>query len=64
MKKKKTGKAEMVLKKIRKGSEIEDELKEIEEDIISNPALGLKDTFREMCTRRVLVRSAQERSLL
>lgn len=46
----------MVLKRIRKDSEIEDELKEIDEDIKSSPALGLKETLREICTRRVLVR--------
>ena len=46
----------MVLKKIRKENEIEEELKEIEEDIVSSPVLGLKGTLREMCTRKVLVR--------
>ena len=56
MKRGKYSRAEKVLKKIRKDNEIDEELKEIEEDIISSPALGLKGTVREMCTRRVLVR--------
>lgn len=64
VKKGKADGAEMVLKKIRKGSEIEGELKEIEEDIKSNPALGLKETLREMCTRKVLVRSARKKLAL
>lgn len=54
----------MVLKRIRKGDEVEDELKEIETDIESNPALGVKETLREMCTRRVLVRLGRERETL
>ena len=56
MKRGKYSNAETVLKKIRKENEIEEELKEIEEDIVSSPVLGLKGTLREMCTRKVLVR--------
>ena len=56
MKRGKYSNAEKVLKKIRKENEIEEELREIEEDIVSSPVLGLRGTLREMCTRKVLVR--------
>ena len=56
MKRGKHSNAEKVLKKIRKENEIEEELQEIEEDIVSSPVLGLRGTLREMCTKRVLVR--------